>query len=81
MFNNFAPFADYISGINNTQVDNAKDLDVIIPMYNLTKHSDNYSKTSRSLWQYYRDEPALNANGAIIEFPDAKNYSGSFRFK
>ena len=26
-------------------------------MYNLIKHSDNYSKTSESLWQYYRDEP------------------------
>ena len=37
--------------------DNAKDIDVVLPMYNLIEHSDNYSKTSRSLWQYYRDEP------------------------
>ena len=31
-----------------------------MPMYNLTKDSDNYSKTSGSLWQYYRDEPSVN---------------------
>ena len=43
--------------IYNTQVDNAKDLDAVIPMYNLIAYSDNYSKTSGTLWQYYRDEP------------------------
>ena len=32
-------------------------------MYNLIEYSDAYSKTAGSLWQYYRDEPALNANG------------------
>ena len=31
-----------------------------MPMYNLIEHSDNYSKTSGSLWQYYRDEPNDN---------------------
>ena len=46
--------------INNTQVDNAKDIDVAIPTYNLIECSDNYSKTSGSLWQYYRDEPNVN---------------------
>ena len=40
-----APFMDCITEINNTQVDNAKDLDVVMPMYNLIEHSDNYSKT------------------------------------
>ena len=70
-----------ISGIKKTQVDNAKELNILIPMSNLVKHSDNYSKTSRSLWQYYRDEPALDAVGAITNFPDAKNFSASFRFK
>ena len=42
--------------MNNTQVDNAKDLDVVMPVYNLIEYSENYSKTSGSLWQYYRDE-------------------------
>ena len=49
-----------MSEINNTQVDNAKDNDVVMPMYNLIEHNDSYSKTSGSLWQYYRDEPALD---------------------
>ena len=49
-----------ISKLNDIQVDNAKDLDVVMSMYNLIGHSDIYSKTSWSLWQYYRDE--LNAN-------------------
>ena len=34
-----------------------KNLDVIMPTYNLTEYSDNYSETSGSLWQWYRDEP------------------------
>ena len=52
IFENCAPFTDCISKINNSQADNAKDLDVIMPIYNLTEYSDNYSKTSGSLWQY-----------------------------
>ena len=43
--------------INNTQVDNAKDIDVVMVMYNLIEYSGNYSKTCGSLWQYYRDDP------------------------
>ena len=42
---NCTPFIDCISEINNTQIDNAKDLDVMMPMYGLIKYSDNYSKT------------------------------------
>ena len=34
---------------NNTQTDNAKDIDVVIPVYNLIEYCDNYSKTSGSL--------------------------------
>ena len=56
-FKNCAPFINCISEINNTQVDNAKDIDNVMPMYNLIEYSDNYAKTSGSLWQYYRDEP------------------------
>ena len=39
-------------------------------MYNLIEYSDNYSKTSGSLWQYYRHEPFINNNGAITDVPD-----------
>ena len=51
---------DWTSEINNTQIDNAKDIGVVMPMYNLLEYSNNYSKTSGNLWQYYRDEPNDN---------------------
>ena len=37
--------------ITNTQIDNAKDIDVVMSMYDLIEYSNNYSKTSGSLWQ------------------------------
>ena len=49
IFKNCAPFTDCISKINNAQVDNAKDIDIVMLMYNLIEYSDNYSKTSGSL--------------------------------
>ena len=55
-FKNCAPFTKCISRINNTDVDNAHDTDIVMPMYNLTEYSDNYSKSSGSLWQYYKDD-------------------------
>ena len=59
-FKNCVPFTNCISEINNAQIDNAKDIDIIMPMYNLIEYSDNYAKTSGSLWQYFRDEPDDN---------------------
>ena len=50
-------------------------------MYNIIEYSDTYSKTSESLWQYYRCEPSLDNNGNIIDFPDDNNNSASFIFK
>ena len=38
-------FTDYLSEINNTQVDNAKDTDVVMPVYSLIEFSDNFMKT------------------------------------
>ena len=52
IFKNCAPFTNCISEIINAQVDNAKDIDIVMLMYNLIEYSDNYSKTSGSLWQY-----------------------------
>ena len=49
-FKNCASFTKCISRINNTDIDNAHDIDIVMPMYNLTEYSDNYSKTSGSLW-------------------------------
>ena len=41
-------------------MDNAYDIDIVMPMYNLIEYSENYSKTSGSLWQYYKDYPNDN---------------------
>ena len=60
--NNCVPFTNCISEINNTQIDNAKDIDIVMPMYNLIEYCDNYSKTSGSLWQFYRDEAFIDDN-------------------
>ena len=59
-FKNCAPFTNCISEINNIQVNNAKDIDTVMSMYNLIEYSDNYAKTSGRLWQYFRDEPNNN---------------------
>ena len=56
IFKNCAPFTKCISRINNTDINNAKDIDIVMPMYNLIEYSDNYSRTSESLWQYYKYE-------------------------
>ena len=50
IFKNCAPFTNCISKINNTQIDNAEYIDIVMPMYNLIEYSDNYSKTFGSLW-------------------------------
>ena len=59
-FKNCAPFTKCISRINNTDIDNAQDIDIVIQMYNLIEYRDNYSKTSGCLWQYYKDDPNDN---------------------
>ena len=75
IFKNCAPFTNCISEINNTQVDNAKDIDIVMPMYNLIEYSDNYAKTSGSLWQYCKD-----INNTIVNFTE-NNLTDSFNFK
>ena len=59
IFRNYPPFTNWISENNNAQVDNAKDVDIVMPMYNLIIYSDNYAKTSGSLWQHCLDIPAV----------------------
>ena len=50
IFKNCAPFTNCISKINNTQIDNVEYIDIVMGMYSLIEYSDNYSKTSGSLW-------------------------------
>ena len=67
---NCAPFADCISEINNTQIDNAKYVDVVIPMYNIIEYIHNYLKASGRLLQYDR----YDSNDNITQ-------SDSFKYK
>ena len=59
-FKNCAPFTTCKSDINYVEIDYCQDIDIVMPMYNLIEYSDNYAKTSGSLWQYYRNEPNDN---------------------
>ena len=72
-FKNNALFRSCISKINSTLIDNAEDLDIVMPMYNLLEYGQNYSMTSGSLWNYYRDE---------IDYVDHNALDGkSFKYK
>ena len=78
IFKNCAPFTNCISKINNTQINNAEYIDIV--MHNLIEYSDNYSKISGSLWQYCKEIPAVNNKGNITDF-NGTNATDSFNFK
>ena len=59
--------------MNNTLIENSEDLDIIMLMYNLLEYSQNYSMTSGSLWNYYRDE--------INNIKDNASDGKSFKYK
>ena len=63
-----APLRSCISKIHNTFINNAKDLDFVMPFYNPLEYSNNYSMTS-GRWNYYRDK----INGSAIENNNANN--------
>ena len=69
-FKNNAPFVNCISKINGIKINNAEDLDVVMPMYNLLEYSKNYRKRTGSLWNYYRDEPSnpLSSNSESFKY-------------
>ena len=75
---NNAPFTSCISKINNTLINNAEDLDIVMPMYNLLEYSKNFRKTTGSFWNYYRDEPNSglggNNNNANYSIKDSKSF-------
>ena len=75
-FKNSAPFTSCISKINNTLIDNAEDLDILMPMYHLIEYSKNYRNTTESLWNYYRDERNSGAIGNInYSIKDSKPFN------
>ena len=55
-FKHNPPFRSCISKTNSTMKENAKDLNIVMLLYDLLEHSQKYSMISRSLWNYYRDE-------------------------
>ena len=79
MLKNASSFTDFESEINNVEIDNAKDIDIVMLMYNLIEYSDNYSKTSGSLWQCCKDIPAVN-NDESVDF-SLDSLTNSFIFK
>ena len=71
-----ARFISCISKINGVLVENAEDLDIVMPMYNLLEYTKNYSKTSASLWNYCREDDETNDNNG-----SNKNVINSQSFK
>ena len=69
-FKNNAPVINCISKIDGVKTDNAEDLDVVMPIYNLLEYSKNYKKITGSLWNYYRDEPSnpLSSNSESFKY-------------
>ena len=80
IFKNCAPFTNCISKINNTQIDNAEYIDIVMPMYNLIEYSNNYSKTSGSLWQFLKEILTVDNAGNIVDF-DGANATDPFNYK
>ena len=57
-----APFVSCITRINGELIEDADDLDIVMPMYNLLEYSKNYRKTIGSLYNHYRDELSDDAD-------------------
>ena len=80
LLKNCVPFTNHISKINNTQADNAECIDTVMPMYNLIEYSNNYSKTSGSLWQFLKEILTVDNAGNIVDF-DGANATDPFNYK
>ena len=76
---NNVPFVSRITRINNELIEDADDLDIVMPMYNLLEYSKNYRKTIGSLYNYYRDE-LTNDNNNNFANRNVVN-SSSFKYK
>ena len=79
-FKNRAPFEKCRTEINETFVDDAQHINIAMSMYNLIEHSDNYSDTSGSLWQFKRDEIEGDVD-LTVGVQHIPNNSSSFKYK
>ena len=75
-----APFVSCMTKINNEFIEDADDLDIVMPMYNLLQYSKNYRKTIGSLYNHYRDE--LSDDNNPNNFPNTNVVnSNAFEYK
>ena len=72
-FKNCAPFTKCVTKITGTTIDDAEDLDLVMPMYNLIEYNSNYSETTGSLWFYSKDE-ATHFNIDIVNDNHFKSF-------
>ena len=79
VFKNCDIFTRCVTHINDEHVENAENLDIIMPMYNLIEYSDNYADSSGSLYQFKRDESPMNDPGNTLNV--ALDNSTSFKYK
>ena len=78
-FKSCAPFRKCRTEISETFVDDVEDINIVMPMYNLTEYSDNYSDTSGSLWQFKRDEIEEDAD-LTLDDDHIPNNSSAFKY-
>ena len=78
-FKNCAPFTRCVTHINDEHIKAAENLDILMPMYNLIEYSDNYTDSSGSLYQFKRDESAMNNDENPLNV--ASDNSTSFKYK
>ena len=79
-FKNCAPFIKCKTEINETFIDEADSINIIMPVYHLIEYSDNYSDTSGSLWQFKRDEIEGNVD-LTVDTNHIPNNSSSYKYK
>ena len=80
MLKNNAPFISFITKINGELIEDAEDLDIVMPMYNLLLYSKNYRKTVGSLYNYYRNKLSGDADNNNFNNIKVINSSG-FKYK
>ena len=79
VFKNCASFTRCVTHINDEHVETAENLDIIMPMYNLIEYSDNYSDSSRNLYQFKGDKSPMNNDGNPLNV--ALSNSSFFKYK
>ena len=81
IFKNIAPFTDCISETNNKEIDHAKDINKVMPMYNLMGYSDNYIKTSLEIFGNTIEMNQLHMLMALLFNVSDDPDSLSFKYK